>query len=77
MDNLAENFMQTPENGIWVESWYNDLEDEVLPTLQTFLSELVENQVDDVRMYLTPECKKKILYKCLESGEPIPSITKF
>jgi TFIIF-interacting CTD phosphatase-like protein len=69
--------MQTPENGIWVESWYNDLEDEVLPTLQTFLSELVEKQVDDVRLYLTPECKKKILYKCLESGEPIPSITKF
>ena len=44
----------------------------MLPTLQTFLSELVEKQVDDVRLYLTPECKKKILYKCLESGEPIP-----
>jgi CTD small phosphatase-like protein 2 len=26
VDNLAENFSVTPENGIWVESWYDDLD---------------------------------------------------
>ena len=28
VDNLAENFMATtPNNGIWVESWYDDMQD--------------------------------------------------
>ena len=38
VDNLAENFQETPENGIWVESWYDDLDDHVLPNLQAFLT---------------------------------------
>jgi TFIIF-interacting CTD phosphatase-like protein len=43
VDNLAENFQATtPLNGIWVESWYDDMQDQVLPRLQTFLAELVE-----------------------------------
>jgi CTD small phosphatase-like protein 2 len=33
VDNLAENFSMTESNGIWVESWYDDLECRVLPTL--------------------------------------------
>ena len=38
VDNLAENFLATtPNNGIWVESWYDDMEDNVLPLLQKFL----------------------------------------
>lgn len=28
VDNLAENFMETtPLNGVWVESWYDDMQD--------------------------------------------------
>ena len=73
VDNLAENFSMTPTNGIWVESWYDDLDCQVLPTLQTFLIELVKADVEDVRAYLTPETKK-ILYSCMESGTPIPSL---
>ena len=43
VDNLAENFTATtPNNGIWVESWYDDMQDDVLPRLQRFLQELVE-----------------------------------
>lgn len=76
VDNLAENFSQTPDNGIWVESWYDDLECCVLPTLQSFLVELVVRQVDDVRQYLSPDCKV-ILDRCMELSEPIPSITSF
>jgi len=38
IDNLRENFHETtPDNGIWVESWYNDMADRVLPRLQPFL----------------------------------------
>ena len=33
VDNLAENFQSTPQNGIWVESWYDDLDCRVLPSL--------------------------------------------
>ena len=41
VDNLAENFSLTPANGIWVESWYDDLDCQVLPVLQKFLEQLV------------------------------------
>ena len=43
VDNLAENFLYTtPNNGIWVESWYDDMHDQVLPNLEKFLGEIVE-----------------------------------
>ncbi len=73
VDNLAENFQETPENGIWVESWYDDLDDQVLANLQVFLTQLVLQQVEDVRVFLSSECKK-IIYKCLETGEQIPDL---
>jgi TFIIF-interacting CTD phosphatase-like protein len=50
IDNLAENFNHTtPENGIWVESWYDDMEDTVLELLLPFLKEIVTGKVPDVR----------------------------
>ena len=57
IDNLAENFESTtPLNGIWVQSWYDDLEDNVLTLLIPFLIELVVNKVD-VRHLLTEQIK--------------------
>lgn len=54
IDNLAENFLHTtPENGIWVESWYDDMDDNVLELLLPFLKELVMERVSDVRKILT------------------------
>ena len=54
VDNLAENFQATtPNNGIWVESWYDDMQDTVLPRLGKFLQQLVEESVPDVRKVLT------------------------
>jgi TFIIF-interacting CTD phosphatase-like protein len=47
IDNLAENFMMTtPANGIWVESWYDDMDDQVLSLLLPFLKEIVIEQAD-------------------------------
>lgn len=42
IDNLAENFIKTtPDNGIWVESWYDDMEDKVMEILLPFLKDIV------------------------------------
>jgi len=58
VDNLAENFtMTTPDNGIWCESWYDDMEDNCLKLLGPFLEDLAESEVKDVREYLTNEYK--------------------
>ena len=67
IDNLAENFIHTtPDNGIWVESWYDDMEDNILEQLTPFLKSIVTSgMVNDVRQLLTKEVKEKIIYRCL------------
>jgi len=76
VDNLAENFEDTtPANGIWVESWYDDLDDKVLNLLLPFLQDIAVSLVQDVRKILTKSIKKDVIYKCLEEGEAIPSVT--
>ena len=65
--------MTTPANGVWVESWYEDLDDITLPILQKFLEELVINEVDDVREYLSVE-NTKLIQGCLVRGETIPCL---
>ena len=74
VDNLAENFnYTTPTNGIWVESWYDDMEDNVLGLLIPFLKQIVDSKID-VRTILQDETKEKYLYKPLEDQKPIPNI---
>jgi CTD small phosphatase-like protein 2 len=74
IDNLKENFeVTTPDNGIWVESWYDDLDDKVLPTLVPFLEQLVISEVPDVRRYLGGQ-NRVLIQECLETGKTIPSI---
>ena len=47
IDNLAENFNHTtPLNGIWVESWYDDMDDSVLSLLIPFLKDIVDSKID-------------------------------
>jgi len=71
IDNLAENFnFTTPDNGIWVESWFDDMEDKVLTLLNPLLKEIVERKVD-VRSVLSQEKKEEVIYKCLEEGVSI------
>ncbi len=76
IDNLAENFTHTtPDNGIWVESWYDDMDDTILEQLTPFLKAIVSSgKVPDVRKLLTKSFKEQILYRCLEEGKEIPSI---
>ena len=74
IDNLAENFdSTTPSNGIWVTSWYDDMEDNELPLLIPFLIEIVVSQ-SDVRDLLNDKIKREVIYKCLDQGQLIPSV---
>ena len=76
IDNLAENFLHTtPDNGIWVESWYDDMDDNILEILTPFLRSIVTSGlVPDVRKLLNKDLKEKVLYKCLEESKEIPRI---
>ena len=76
IDNLAENFIHTtPDNGIWVESWYDDMDDQVLELLVPFLKDIVLSQVD-VRDVLRKEVKEQVIYRCLEEGKELPSVAE-
>ena len=75
VDNLPENFIHnTPNNGIWIHSWYDDMDDIALTVLGEFLKEMVIGKWD-VREILTKEVRDK-LFECMEGGYEIPSITE-
>ncbi len=46
IDNLYESFMRQPDNGILIANWYDDMEDQELIVLISFLKSLVGS--DDV-----------------------------
>jgi CTD small phosphatase-like protein 2 len=52
VDNIAENFLLQPENGISIKSWYNDPSDTALLELTPLLVQIVVQQVSDVRVAL-------------------------
>ena len=52
VDNVAENFQLQPENGIFIKTWVNDLNDQALIKLCPMLMEIAEKKVVDVRVAL-------------------------
>ncbi len=62
VDNIAENFQNQPENGIFIKSFFDDMQDrtllELTPLLKGIVSEcedpieIVEKRVPDVRAAL-------------------------
>lgn len=56
-----------------MESWYDDMDDNILGLLIPFLKQIVENRVD-VRLVLTEFLKEKYIYKHLEEQKPIPNV---
>ena len=48
VDNVAENFSKQPDNGIFIKTWHNDMEDTCLIDLIPLLKQLVEDKVEDV-----------------------------
>ena len=49
IDNIADNFILQPDNGIFISTWYDDMSDNFLKEITPLLVELVEKKVDDVR----------------------------
>ena len=49
VDNITENFLLQPDNGISIKSWYDDPNDTCLEPIGNFLEQLVANRVSDVR----------------------------
>lgn len=52
VDNLAENFLLQRNNGICIRSWYGDLSDKALVSLERVLLKMTNENVDDVRPFL-------------------------
>jgi CTD small phosphatase-like protein 2 len=52
VDNIADNFRLQMENGIYIKSWFNDMEDTALSELCPLLLELAKKRVPDVRVAL-------------------------
>ena len=49
IDNLKENFKMQPNNGLFIKTWTNDVNDTQLKDLLKILKDIVINNVDDVR----------------------------
>lgn len=52
VDNVPENFQLQPDNGIYITSWFDDVNDTALNELTPILIEIVKKQVRDVRAAL-------------------------
>lgn len=50
IDNISDNFILQPDNGIFISTWYDDMNDNFLKEITPLLIELVEKRVDDVRI---------------------------
>ena len=50
IDNISDNFILQPDNGIFISTWYDDMQDNFLKEISPLLTELVEKRVDDIRI---------------------------
>jgi len=52
IDNISDNFIIQPDNGIFISTWYDDMNDRFLEEITPLLIEIVQKQVPDVRKAL-------------------------
>ena len=52
IDNISDNFILQPDNGIFISTWYDDMRDRFLDEITPLLSEIVVKKVPDVRRAL-------------------------
>lgn len=71
VDNISENFMLQPENGISIKSWHNDYNDTALKDLAPLLMKIVIEQVRDVKLALRAIKEQLMKLLCEDSGDPI------
>lgn len=59
VDNIRDNFERQPNNGIEILTWLQDPTDRELFKLSIFLSNLVDNEIKDVREYIKVYTQEK------------------
>jgi CTD small phosphatase-like protein 2 len=42
IDNISDNFILQPENGIFISTWYDDMNDKFLDEITPLLKEIVD-----------------------------------
>ena len=52
IDNISDNFILQPDNGIFISTWYDDMNDRFLDEITPLLCEIVEKKIPDVRRAL-------------------------
>lgn len=52
IDNISDNFISQPGNGIFCSTWYDDMDDRFLDEISPLLINIVERKVPDVRIAL-------------------------
>lgn len=52
IDNISDNFILQPDNGIFISTWYDDMQDNFLWEISPVLVEIGEKRVSDVRKAL-------------------------
>lgn len=52
IDNISDNFIIQPDNGIFCSTWHDDMSDTFLEDISPLLIEIVEKRVPDVRKAL-------------------------
>jgi len=71
IDNISDNFILQPDNGIFCSTWYDDMTDNFLPEISPLLVELVEKRVTDVRIGMRT-CRDQLLRQ-ISNGNNNPS----
>lgn len=72
IDNISDNFILQPENGIFISTWYDDMSDTFLEEISPLLIEIAEKKVPDVRRALR-SYRDQILRQ-ISNGAKEPSI---
>lgn len=52
IDNISDNFISQPDNGIFISTWYDDMNDRFLDDITPLLINIVTKKVPDVRKAL-------------------------
>jgi CTD small phosphatase-like protein 2 len=72
IDNISDNFILQPENGIFISTWYDDMSDTFLEEISPLLIEVADKKVPDVRRALR-SYRDQILRQ-ISNGAKEPSI---
>lgn len=72
IDNISDNFILQPDNGIFISTWYDDMSDNFLREITPLLTELVEKRVADVRVGM--RTYRDQILRQISSGQQMGSI---